>query len=140
MTDLAKEIVASKRLLASSMSGIGIAILTFTIQFFFGQVTNNEVSRIVFTLILITIILSIFCFAFAVLFYQNALEIYVMRGETIQVEKDNNKGDLFFLVAFFSLLAEPAIILWAIEFFLVSLLSLIFWVGLVCFVVIRRRK
>jgi hypothetical protein len=140
LSETTKEIVSSKRNIASTMSGIGVALLTFTINFFYPRLTNDEISQFFVSIILATIILSIFCFAVSVLYYQSSLELYVLRGENQQTTRDNKQGDLFFLVALFSLLLEPGLILWAIKLLIVSLLSLIFLVFLISFVVLRRRR
>ena len=140
MSEYIKDIVSSKRNIATSMSAIGVALLTFTIQFFYQRITNNEIPETVVSAIFATIILSIFCFAVAVLYYQNSLELCVLRCEDPQMVKDNKNGDLFFFVGFFSLLFEPAIILWTIKLLFIALLSLIFWALLLSFVVFRRRS
>ena len=140
MSEATKDIFSSKRNIASTMSGIGVALLTFTINFFYQRMMNNEISQLIVSTILATIILSIFCFAVSVLYYQSSLELYVLRGENQQTTRDNKQGDLFFLVALFALLLEPGIILWAIKLFFVSSLSLIFLIVLVSFVVLRRRR
>src|SRR5215472_8911756 len=116
--------------------GTSVAIFTFVLSLFYPRYVSGEINGFLFQVVLTVIGLAIFSFVIAAVTYYL---IQVPQSlDSKELARLIRRAEIFFLIGFSSLLAEPTLILFTVGLDLVALVFLAMWIGYFYYILHER--